>query len=189
MINMDKRLEKKIKDFKEYEPETYYHCLRVKKYVYRMLSSVLVRGHISLSNAECEIVCKGAMLHDIGKRDLDNRILTSLDKLTGEEKLHVQKHTELGCKELEGMLSEDEEEIIDNICRYHHEKIDGSGYLGMTEIPEYVQIVSICDVYDALTSDRVYREGYDSETAIEMIESGECGVFEDWLIEGLHNIM
>ena len=76
-------------------------------------------------------------------------------------------------------------------ARWHHERYDGSGYpdgLKGDEIPISAQVVSIADVYDALVSERVYKKAFSHEKAIEMIQSGECGVFNPLLPECLLEI-
>ena len=81
--------------------------------------------------------------------------------------------------------------IAIQICRWHHERYDGSGYpdgLKGDEIPISAQVVSIADVYDALVSERVYKKAFSHEKAIEMIQSGECGVFNPLLLECLLEI-
>ena len=77
------------------------------------------------------------------------------------------------------------------ICRWHHERYDGGGYpdgLKGEEIPIAAQVVSIVDVYDALTSQRVYKEAYSHEKAMQMILTGECGAFQPLLLECLCDI-
>jgi len=79
-------------------------------------------------------------------------------------------------------LNEEEREIIRNICLYHHERIDGTGYNGLTDIPLYVQIVSLCDVFDALSSARVYKQGMPFDKALNLIENGKVGCFDKQLV-------
>ena len=83
-------------------------------------------------------------------------------------------------KSLELYQDEKLVQIAYQICRWHHERYDGKGYpdgLKGEEIPIAAQVVSIADVYDALTSERVYKSAYTHEKAIEMILNGECGTF------------
>ncbi len=78
-----------------------------------------------------------------------------------------------------------------NICRWHHERYDGGGYpdgLEGDDIPISAQVVSIADVYDALTSERCYKEAYAQEKALAMIFGGQCGEFNPLLIECLKRI-
>ena len=77
------------------------------------------------------------------------------------------------------------------ICRWHHERYDGKGYpdrLKGEEIPIAAQVVSVADVYDALTSERVYKKAFTHEKAMEMILAGECGTFNPLLLECLKEI-
>lgn len=77
------------------------------------------------------------------------------------------------------------------ICRWHHERFDGKGYpdgLAGDDIPISAQVVSICDVYDALVSKRVYKDRIPHERAMKMISDGECGVFNPILLECLKDI-
>ena len=82
-------------------------------------------------------------------------------------------------------------QIACEICRWHHERYDGSGYpdgLKGEEIPIAAQVVSIVDVYDALTSPRVYKKAYSHEKAMQMILTGECGVFQPLLLDCFYDI-
>ena len=75
-----------------------------------------------------------------------------------------------------------------DICRWHHERYDGSGYpdgLKGEEIPISAQVVALVDVYDALTSDRVYKKAFPHEKAMHMILDGDCGAFNPLLIDCL----
>ena len=77
------------------------------------------------------------------------------------------------------------------ICRWHHERYNGKGYpdgLKGEEIPIAAQVVSVADVYDALTSERVYKKAFSHEKAMEMILAGECGTFNPLLLECLQDI-
>ena len=77
------------------------------------------------------------------------------------------------------------------ICRWHHERWDGNGYpdgLKGEEIPISAQVVSIVDVYDALTSERCYKKAFDHDTAIKMILDGQCGQFNPILLKCLEEL-
>ena len=82
-----------------------------------------------------------------------------------------------------------EQAIIRDICLYHHERIDGSGYEGKTDIPLYVQLVSVCDVFDALHSDRIYRRGYSVEKSLGMIKDRACGGFSETVVGFLEQVV
>ena len=120
------------------------------------------------------------------EKEKNNRIMVSiLSKIVefrnGESGLHVEH-----INKLSGMLLERLVQIACEICRWHHERYDGSGYpdgLKGEEIPIAAQVVSIVDVYDALTSPRVYKKAYSHEKAMQMILTGECGVFQPLLLD------
>ena len=106
----------------------------------------------------------------------------------------MKSHTLIGASMLESLDAYQDEVLVRiaiQICRWHHEHYDGSGYpdgLKGDEIPISAQVVSIADVYDALVSERVYKKAFSHEKAIEMIQSGECGVFNPLLLECLLEI-
>lgn len=114
----------------------------------------------------------GALLHDVGKMFIPDEILEKPSKLTEAEFNIVKSHTTFG-GEAARKLEQLSRESID-IILYHHEHVDGNGYpMGMKgdEIPVFAKIVSIADVFDAITSDRVYRDRIDAYTAVEFIIS------------------
>ena len=133
-------------------------------------------------------------LHDIGKIGIDEAILNKPGKLTQEEYEKMKKHTIIGWSMLQNLQQYQEEPLVriaEQICRWHHERYDGKGYpdgLKGDEIPISAQVVSLADVYDALTSERVYKKAIPHEKAIEMIVTGECGQFNPLLIECLMEI-
>ena len=106
----------------------------------------------------------------------------------------MKTHTTIGADMLEGMVQYRDSALVRaarDICRWHHERYDGGGYpdgLKGEEIPIAAQVVSIVDVYDALTSQRVYKEAYSHEKAMQMILTGECGAFQPLLLECLCDI-
>lgn len=116
----------------------------------------------------------GALLHDLGKKLIDENILNKPSKLTLDEFTIMKEHCKLGLKILR---KKDKNFIVENIILFHHEKWDGTGYpFGIRErtIPIEARIVSIVDCYDALTSDRVYKNKISHEKALEILkkESG-----------------
>ncbi|KAF1044984.1 MAG: Cyclic di-GMP phosphodiesterase [Herbaspirillum frisingense] len=122
---------------------------------------------LGLDEASCREAGLGGFLHDIGKAFIPHDILNKPGKLTEEEFALVRKHPELGYK----YLSQDPNvpDYARDVCLHHHEKIDGNGYpegqRGGT-ITLYARMAAICDVYDALTSDRPYKHGWDPAEAI-----------------------
>lgn len=148
----------------------------------------------SISAAEISLIGMASALHDIGKISIDEKILNKPGRLTEEEFSAMKKHTVIGAEMLQKLPDVQKEPLVRaayEICRWHHERYDGSGYpdgLAGDEIPISAQVVSIADVYDALTSDRVYKKAFSHETAMSMILSGQCGVFNPLLLKCLEDI-
>ena len=136
-------------------------------------------------------VVTASALHDIGKIGIDEKILNKPDKLTDEEYEKMKKHTLIGAEMIDKIDVYKNEPLvhyIHDICRWHHERWDGKGYpdnLKGDEIPICAQIVALADVYDALTSQRVYKDAYSHEAAIQMILNNECGSFNPILLDAL----
>lgn len=185
MIIMPERLQELMDELKLASSETYYHSIHVKSYVYNIIKFTNASGITSYSKSEFDAICKGALLHDIGKLYVGNFILTKNERLSKEERDRMTEHTKLGFEAVKSSLTDEECEIVKNICLYHHERQDGSGYDSLTGLPLYVHITALCDVFDALTTDRIYRDALDNETAIRMIEAGDCGYFDKELINYL----
>lgn len=142
-----------------------------------------------VKNDEIYAISTAAALHDIGKVRIDRKIVDKKGKLTPEEFEIMKTHTLLGEKMLLNIKVFEKEPLIKyarEICRYHHERFDGKGYpdgLKGNEIPVSAQVVSVCDVYDALISKRSYKPAYSHEKAKEMIKNGECGAFNPLILE------
>lgn len=147
-----------------------------------------------ISAEEQEDIALASSLHDIGKIAIDEKILNKPGKLTKEEFEVIKTHSMKGA-EIIGRLDNYEEEPLLHtayeIARWHHERWDGHGYpdgLRGNEIPISAQIVSVADVYDALTSERCYKKAFSHEKAILMIQNGECGIFNPMLLQCLVDI-
>ena len=182
-----------IMEFRNGESGLHVHHINV---LTSMLLERLVqktdRYHLSWSDQL--MITTASALHDIGKMGIDENILNKPGRLTKEEFEEMKKHTLIGASMLKSLeLYQDEKlvQIAYQICRWHHERYDGKGYpdgLKGEEIPIAAQVVSIADVYDALTSERVYKSAYTHEKAIEMILNGECGTFSPLMLECLLDI-
>lgn len=142
-----------------------------------------------LNEDEINRIVRGSVIHDLGKIAVPDAILLNPAKLTEDEKQILKSHTTKG-EEIMQLLREvqDEEQfrVSSEICRWHHERYDGSGYpdgLEGDEIPLSAQIVSIVDVYDELVSERIFKKPVDKETAFRKIMSGECGAFAPKLLQ------
>ena len=106
----------------------------------------------------------------------------------------MKQHSMNGAKMLDAIQFFKKEPLMKfayDICRWHHERWDGRGYpdgLKGNDIPISAQVVSIADVYDALTSERCYKKAFTHEKALEMIRNNECGVFNPLLLECLGDV-
>lgn len=166
------------------------HTRNISIFTGLMIDSLLQKtDRYSFSLMERELIVTASALHDIGKIGIDECILNKPGKLTKEEFDIIKTHTMTGADILERMMPYQDEALIKTayeICRWHHERYDGNGYpdgISGEEIPISAQIVSLADVYVALTSDRVYQTKVSHERAVEMIRNRECGVFNPLLLE------
>lgn len=148
----------------------------------------------ALTEDDIALISTASALHDIGKISIPDSILNKPGKLTAEEFEVVKTHAAVGASILQNLPMTQDEPLIQvayQICRWHHERYDGHGYpngLVGGQIPITAQVVSLADVYDALTGERCYKKAYPHETAVRMIQNGECGVFNPLLIECLLDI-
>lgn len=177
-----------IIEFKNTESVKHISNIRV---ITRILLSELSRSHreYGLTMEMVESASEAAAMHDVGKIAIPDHILNKPGKLTSEEYEIMKTHTLRGCEILEKIGAMRKLSYYDycyEICRHHHERWDGKGYpdgLKGDEIPIWAQAVSLADVYDALTSKRVYKEAVASDKAVEMILNNECGVFNPVLLD------
>lgn len=146
------------------------------------------------SQADITTISTASALHDIGKISIPEEILNKPGRLTDEEFTVMKGHSMIGAQMLASLSVHCEDSLVETayqICRCHHERYDGSGYpdgLKGDEIPISAQIVSLADVYDALTSDRVYKKAIPHKEAVKMIVDGECGSFNPILLKCLSDL-
>lgn len=169
------------------------HVTNIEKLTELLLDCLVQRSDtISLDNEERSTIALASALHDIGKMSIDDAILNKPGRLTPEEFEIMKTHTTMGAD----MLLELGRHHVGNalmeyayqIARWHHERWDGKGYpdgLKGDEIPIAAQVVSVADVYDALTSVRVYKDAIPHKEAIQMILDGKCGTFNPLLLDCL----
>lgn len=154
----------------------------------------LQSGKYTFSKKDIALISRAAALHDIGKVSIPDEILNKPGRLTPEEFEKMKSHSAIGGQMLESITEYQDEPLVKiayKICRWHHERYDGKGYpdgLAGDKIPIEAQVVSLADVYDALTSERCYKKAFTHEKAIDMIKNNECGTFNPDLIECLVKI-
>ena len=148
----------------------------------------------SISAEQQDVIPLASALHDIGKIGIDEKILNKPGKLTPEEFEVMKTHSMLGAEMLHDLDNFGEQPLLQTayeIARWHHERWDGHGYpdgLKGDEIPISAQLVSLADVYDALTSERCYKKAFSHEKAVQMILNGECGAFNPLLLQCLTDV-
>jgi putative nucleotidyltransferase with HDIG domain len=135
------------------------------------LRAVQVGEELGLSPVRLRQLATGGLVHDIGKLSVPNSILKKPDSLTPDEFAVVQRHAEIGSRML-GDLGFPE--CVRRLVLDHHERLDGSGYpraLTGPMISLEARILAVCDVYDALISNRVYRQAFSHEKALEILQA------------------
>ena len=163
------------------------HVKRIRELTKVLLEST--KDEYGLSDQKIEAISNASALHDIGKIAIPDSVLLKPGRLTNEEFDVMKTHTVRGCEILETLNYIPDREYYTycyEICRHHHERWDGRGYpdgLAGDDISIWAQVAAVADVYDALTSDRVYKKAYPHEKAVQMILDGECGAFNPALLD------
>lgn len=171
--------------------ESGMHVLHIRIITEILMNHLLEKtDRYNVTASDINMIGMAAALHDIGKIAIPEEVLNKPGRLTDEEYAIMKRHSMIGANMLNDLPFQNEPlvKIAYEICRWHHERYDGGGYpdgLKGEEIPISAQIVSIADVYDALTSERVYKKAFSHEKAMDMIVNGECGTFNPLLLECL----
>ena len=151
------------------DPCTEGHCERLTDY------ATLLGRHLDLDPQDLDALSRGAFLHDVGKIGIPDRVLLKPGRLTPEEYALMKRHPVIGDDLCRTVRSFD---AVRPIIRHHHERLDGRGYpdgLAGDVIPLLAQIVSVVDVFDALTTDRPYRKALSPATAYQMMRDDARG--------------
>ena len=161
------------------DSDTANHTERVSRYC------ALLGRLAGLDERRCELLRLGSMLHDIGKLGVPDTILLKPGPLTAAERIEMQRHTEYGYH----ILAAGDDELLDvaaTVALTHHERWDGAGYphgLSGTDIPLEGRIAAVADVFDAVTSDRVYRPAMALEPALTLLHDGRGAHFDPSLLD------
>jgi HD-GYP domain-containing protein (c-di-GMP phosphodiesterase class II) len=142
----------------------------------------LIAGAMGLPEAEVDSIGQAALLHDLGKIGIPDRILTKPERLTREEFAVVQKHPAAGADILRTIAPLRRHA---KAVRHHHERFDGSGYpdgLRGTDIPVAARIIAVADAFDALGSNRSYRRGVSAEQALDIIAQAGGSHFDPEIV-------
>ena len=168
------------------------HVRRISRITQRLLSGT-ARGR-GLSPEDVHHIALASILHDVGKIAVPDAILNKPGRLTAEEFEIMKSHTVQGAALLEQIPQLHEHPAYRyavDIARHHHERWDGRGYpdgLRGDEISLPAQVVSLADVYDALSCKRVYKAAFPRERVLEMIRDGECGTFNPRLLDAFFSV-
>lgn len=177
-ILKNKDVQISLSDIGASDEYTYLHSVSVCVY------SLLIGRSLNYERKAMQQLAMGSLLHDIGKVALDAKILYKNGKLTEEEYEYVKEHTSAGYQMLKQGTALPE--IVEMIALTHHERLDGTGYplgLNSDEVHEYSKIVAIADVYDALTTDRCYREKWSTNKAVDYLVEKSGTFFSPDLVQ------
>jgi len=156
------KLHKRLK----FDDSTYHHSLKVAEYS-KQFNKLVNTG------IDPDMIYYSGLFHDIGKIELDLTLLNKKDSLNIDEFDIIKKHSILGYDIMKKFLMPVEMQYA---ALYHHERWDGKGYpmkLKEQEIPLVARIISICDVFDALTSDRPYRKAFSLDEALNIMNDSK----------------
>ncbi|MBR2043838.1 MAG: HD domain-containing protein [Clostridia bacterium] len=180
----------------ELNGESGFHIYHVRMLTELILTQLCEIGCCSLSKEQINAISIASSLHDIGKSKIPKSILDFPGKLSPLEYDIVKKHSLFGEEIIKNSdfssVGSEIKQYAAEIARYHHERYDGTGYpdgLKGDEIPLSAQVVSLADSYDALTSNRSYKDAFSQDVAIQMISSGMCGIFNEKLIDALLRVV
>lgn len=177
-LNEKKELMTLLSDAYSYDNYIFTHSLNVTLY------SLAVGMQLKLSRKELEILGTGAIFHDIGKLNVPLDILLKPNKLTDVEYLTIKKHTEDGFNILRKVQTIP---LLVSHCAFqHHERLNGSGYprgIKGEEIHFFAKIIAVADVFDAVTSNRVYRSALLPHEGLEILYAGSGTLFDQSIVE------
>lgn len=171
--------------------ETGAHVTRISK-----MTGIIARA-LGMPEKDIELIEQASPMHDIGKIGIPDRVLLKPGKLDGDEWTTMQTHSKLGAHILRNDDNDSELlKVAAEIALSHHERWDGTGYpngLKGEEIPLFTRITSVCDVFDALTSRRPYKEPWSTEEALKFLDDQSGAAFDPTIVEcfksQLHKIM
>ncbi|MBQ3422162.1 MAG: HD domain-containing protein [Romboutsia sp.] len=161
---------------------TYEHTLRVKEYC------IMIGNKVNLNSQELDSLAIAAEFHDIGKIEIDDKVLLKKSNLNDEEYEYIKKHTELGYDLMKYLVDKN----IALVIKHHHERLNGTGYpdrLKGNEINEFAKIIAVADSYDAMVSDRPYHKGITSKEAINELEKNTSTLFEEKYVIAMKEIL
>ncbi len=194
-LTKEKSLEDILSSFRHVQVKdngSYRHLERMKAYA-RVLATELQQSNENLK-IDSEFIKNlelASVLHDIGKTQITDKILTKPDKLTEAEFEDIKTHASLGYKMLEKIKNTPFIKMAKDVVRFHHERYDGTGYpdnKAGEDIPLSARIIALCDVYDALRETRVYKENFSHDKSVEIIKGSSKKQFDPIIIEAFEKV-
>ena len=169
-------------------PEAFLNLVRLKtKDDYTYMHSVAVCAlmialgkQLGLTGQDLKDVGLAGLLHDVGKMMIDDKVLNKPGKLTDEEFELIKEHPRKGWEVLQG--SSDITAVALDVCLHHHERVDGTGYpdrISGEKLTLFARMGAVCDVYDALTSNRCYKNGWEPAETIRKMAEWRNGHFDE----------
>jgi HD-GYP domain-containing protein (c-di-GMP phosphodiesterase class II) len=173
-----------LKDIKNFDEYLYYHSINV-----GLLTALMVKRRRKFNKDETKNIVLGAYLSDLGKVKMEKSVLDKPDKLNDDEMMKMHLHPQIGYNIVKSL--EDINPIVLQTILFHHEQFDDEGYYSLPyeTLPSSPKIVSICDMYDALTSPRPFRQPYSPSEAMKLILNSTDKKFDRELVSDFLNGM
>lgn len=175
--------------------ESALHVIKIRKITELLLQQLRQEtDRYSLSDTDIRRISLASAIHDIGKIAISSQILDKHGRLTEEEQSVVRDHAMIGASMVRDLPIDQADPLVRTayeICRWHHERYDGSGYpdgLKGEDIPISAQVVGLADVYSTMTADRIYKKALPHDTVVEMLLEGRCGAFQPELLMCLRSV-
>lgn len=168
-----------LENLKEHSIETFRHSVQVAKI------ADYIAEKMNITFDERRIITMGALMHDIGKLSLPKKVLEGNEILSPRDKAGILMHPKIGYL----MIRDKTHYLAEDICLHHHEKLDGSGYPdGLKSIHLFCQIVTVADMYEAMTSHRCYKETYThNEALLQLNEDAGSGKLNSEILKMLND--
>ncbi|NHN31233.1 HD-GYP domain-containing protein [Paenibacillus agricola] len=168
------------------DPYTAGHSSRVALY------SLWIAKELGVSEEECKHFYRSALMHDVGKIGVPDRVLLKAESLNEEEFEIMISHTTIGARILSKMEPTERMIQATEVAKYHHEKMDGSGYpegLRGEAIPFYARIVAVADAFDAMTTDRPYSRAISYQEGVEELLRCRDSHFDPLVVSAFNKVM
>lgn len=172
-------IKKLLQDLDRHDSATKAHCVRVGE------MALDLSKNMGLNDYEQALCYYSGLLHDVGKMKIPSEVLNKPSRLTEEEYQIVKLHTDFGVELIEPLQDLNFFREVSQAVKYHHERVDGKGYAGLSEaeIPLVSKVILVVDTVDAMTEDRVYRRGVSLDAACEELVRCSGTQFDASIVE------